>query len=480
MILGKMLIDGQWSAGSTGQTFSVINPATEEIIAQVPKAAAADVEQAVAAAARAFPAWSRLSPAQRGTWLRRASDLIAERAAEIARLMTQEQGKPLKEAEGEVLKGAEILRYYAEEGERVYGRIIANAEPNVESRVIYQPMGVAAAISPWNYPIELVAWKIGGALASGCTIVCKLPSETPLSPLEFIRCLQETGIPDGVVNAVTGSGSEIGPLLINNPLVKKVAFTGSTAVGREILAACATSLKKVSLELGGSLPMVICRDCDLAAAVAGAARRSFRNMGQICIAVNRIYVDRQIYAEFLEKFQRSAENLQVGDGLEGSPDLGPMCTRQGMETTQRHIDDALARGARLLCGGGRPEGLPGNKGYYYAPSILADVNHEMLVMQEETFGPLVGVMPFDTVDDAIELANDSPYGLAAIVYTNSLALTNRLTLEINAGNVAVNNPDAGVINAPYGGWKDSGFGHEHGPEGLYEYLHTKHIRVRYL
>ena len=480
MIKEKMLIGGLWLDSSNGQTLDIVNPTTEEVFATVPMASSEDVRQAVVSAYEAFPAWSALTPFKRGEYLRKASQLIAENSLDIARLMTQEQGKPVQEAKGEVLKGSEILRYYAEEGERVFGRIIPNSDKNTESRVIYQPMGVVVAISPWNYPIELLAWKLGGALASGCTIVCKLPSETPLSPLAFIHKVLEAGIPKGVVNALTGSGSVIGPLLLKDQHVKKVAFTGSTTVGKQVLAECASTLKKVSLELGGSLPMIVCKDCDLDAAVAGATRRSFRNMGQICIAVNRIYVEREIYDQFLVKFVASTNKLKIGDGLQDDIDLGPMCTKNGLATVKRHISDGIDKGARLLCGGCRPEKLNLKSGYFYSPSILADVNHDMLVMQEETFGPLVGVMPFDTIDEAIKLANDTPYGLAAIVYTSSLSTADRLSKEIQAGNVAINNPDVGVINAPYGGWKESGFGHEHGPEGLYEYLHTKHVRVRYL
>jgi succinate-semialdehyde dehydrogenase / glutarate-semialdehyde dehydrogenase len=325
--------------------------------------------------------------------------------------------------------------------------------------------------------VELLAWKLGGALASGCTVVCKLPSRTPLSPLAFIRCLAEAGVPGGVVNALTGAGPVIGTQLIRNPKVKKVAFTGSTAVGKQVLADSAGSCRKISLELGGSLPMVVCADCDLDAAVAGAVRRSFRNMGQICIAVNRIYVDRQIYSAFLERFTQRTKQLTIGNGLEDDCDLGPMCTAEGLETVRKHITDGLGKGARLLCGGKKPAGERFKRGLFFEPSILADADHSMLVMREETFGPLVGVMPFATIDEAIALANDTPYGLAAVVYTRSLSLAERLSREIDAGNIAVNNPDAGVINAPYGGWKESGFGYEHGPEGLQEYLHAKHIRV---
>jgi succinate-semialdehyde dehydrogenase/glutarate-semialdehyde dehydrogenase len=480
MIREKMLIGGNWVDAGDREVLEVVNPATEEVFAVCPKATRDDVEAAINAANEAFPSWSNLTPFKRGEYLRKASEIVRSRSRDIAEMMTMEQGKPLKEAEGEVIKGADILRYYAEEGERVYGRIIPNAEANTESRVIYQPIGVAAAISPWNYPIELLAWKVGGALASGCTIVAKLPSETPLSPLAFIRCLVDAGVPAGVVNALVGSGAVIGPMLLESPIVKKVAFTGSTAVGKDVLKNSADTLKRTSMELGGSLPMVVCKDCDMEAAVAGAVRRSFRNMGQICIAINRIYVDEAVYEEFLERFREAAEKLTIGNGLTKECDLGPMCTRSGVEKAIEHIEDAVKKGAKVVCGGKRPEGEEYRKGYFFEPTVLRDVNHSMLVMTEETFGPVVGVMPFKDIDEAIALANDSVYGLAAIVYTNSLSLAERLAREIDAGNVAINNVDAGVINAPYGGWKDSGFGHEHGPEGLYEYLNIKHVRVRYL
>jgi succinate-semialdehyde dehydrogenase/glutarate-semialdehyde dehydrogenase len=475
-----MFSGGKWVASSNGELIEIVNPATEEVFATVPKAQKEDVDNAVESAAEAFKSWSKLSPFTRGKYLRAASEIVMKRSGEIARLMTEEQGKPVKEAEGEVIKGAKILQYYAEEGERIYGRIIANEEVDTESKVIYQPIGVATAISPWNYPIELLAWKVGGALASGCTIVAKLPSKSPLSPLAFIKCIQDAGVPAGVVNALTGAGSLVGTMLIDHPLVKKVAFTGSTKTGKDVMRHCVEGFKKVSVELGGSLPMIVCKDCKLDEAVKGAVRRSFRNMGQICIAINRIYVDKDIYEEFLEKFKKETEKLTIGNGLLKDCDLGPMATIGGVETTVKHINDAAGKGAKVLCGGKRPEGPEFAKGYFFEPTILRDVTHDMLVMQEETFGPLVGVMPFDGLDEAVNLANDTVYGLAAIVYTSDLKTADRLTKEINAGNVAVNNVDAGVLNAPYGGWKDSGLGHEHGPEGLYEYLQTKHVRVRYL
>jgi len=480
MIKSPMLIGGKWVEAESKDKIEVYNPALGEVFAQVPKAHKEDVEKAINAADAAFRGWTALSPFTRGQYLRKASSIVTQRKEEIAKLMTQEQGKPFKEALGEVEKGASILRYYAEEGERVYGRIVPNEEKDMESRVIYQPVGVAAAISPWNYPIELLAWKIGGALAAGCTIVAKLPSETPLSPLAFSKCVHDAGLPAGTINAITGSGSEIGPMLFNSKTVKKVAFTGSTETGRQVLKGCVDTFKKVSLELGGSLPMVVCKDCNLEEAVRGAVRRSFRNMGQICIAINRIYVDEAIYEKFLEKFTQQTKKLTIGNGLEEDCNLGPMCTLGGIKTAKEHIADALSKGAGITCGGDRPKGEKYSKGYYFEPTIIRDANHDMLVMQEETFGPVVGVMPFKDIKQAIQLANDSVYGLAAIVFTESLSLANYLAKNIDAGNVAINNVDAGVLYAPYGGWKDSGFGHEHGPEGLYEYLLIKHIRVRYL
>lgn len=474
----RMLINGEWTDSADGGAFEVINPATEEVFATVARATTRDVARAVEAANQAFLAWSVRSPAQRGALLREASRLVSERSERIGRAMTEEQGKPLEEAVGEVRKGADILRYYAEEGERVYGRIIPNADPAVDSQVIYQPVGPCAAISPWNYPVELVAWKIGGALAAGCTLVVKPPSLTPISPLMFIECLVDAGIPAGVINACTGSGREVGRALIEDPRIKKVAFTGSTEVGRNLVQMCAAQFKKISLELGGHCPLIVCRDCDLEAAVAGAVRRTFRNMGQICIAINRIYVHRDIHDHFVEALAAKTRTLIIGNGLRTEPcDLGPMASAEGVQKSRKHIEDAVGKGAQVACGGQRPEGF--DRGFFFEPTVLTGVDHTMRVMSEETFGPVVGVMSFDRLEEAVALANDTPYGLACYAYTNSLDEADRLARELQSGNVAINNVDAGTINAPYGGWKDSGSGYEHGPEGLYEYLQTKHIRLRY-
>ena len=477
-MVNQLLIDGQWRAGSTDEWMDVVDPRYGKAFAKVSVASPEDIEEAVNAANRSFKTWSRTNVFTRSNLLRKASRILEGKADEIGRLMSQEHGKPALEAIGEAKKGAEILRYYAEEGERVYGRVIANDTNDTFSTVIYQPVGPCVAISPWNYPIELLAWKLGAALVSGCTLVCKLPSETPLSPLLFIKYVIEAGVPEGVVNAIVGPGSVVGPHLLKNPKVKKIAFTGSTAVGKAVLADCTDSLRKSSMELGGSLPMLVFKDCDLDQAVRGAVRRSYRNMGQICIAINRIYVEREIYEEFLEKFKIETEKLTIGDGLNKDVDLGPMCKKQAVANTEKHIEDGVSKGARLLTGGVAPV-IPGfEEGYWYKPTILADVDHTMKIMTEETFGPAVGVMAFDEIEEAISLANDCIYGLAAIVYTQNLTTAKACAVELEAGNVAINNVDAGVINAPYGGWKQSGFGHEHGPEGLYEYLNIKHLRIR--
>ena len=480
MIKNKMLIDGDWIDSPDGKYIEVENPATQEIFERVPFSSESDINGAVEAAHRAFKEWSLLSPEKRAEYLIKASELVLERKDEIARTMTAEQGKPLNEAKGEVRKGAEILRYYAEEGKRIYGRIVPGYDPTTTSYVTYQPVGVSAAISPWNYPIELVGWKLGGALAAGCTIVIKPPSETPLSPLNYVKCLADAGVPKGVVNVVFGRGSIVGPPLIEHPLVKKVAFTGSTEVGKKVIGLCAKHMKKLSLELGGQCPLIISRKCNLKEAVKGAARRSFRNMGQICIAINRIYVDKEIFNEFVDAFIKATSSLVIGNGLENpSADLGPMANRAGIEKTKEHIEDAKAKGATIAFGGEKPEGSKFEKGYFFKPTIITDVSHEMLVMSEESFGPIVGVMPYSSIDEVIEYANSTPYGLASYVYTDELHEADEFAAKLDSGNVAINNPDAGVINAPYGGYKESGTGYEHGPEGLEQYLAAKHVRIRY-
>jgi succinate-semialdehyde dehydrogenase/glutarate-semialdehyde dehydrogenase len=475
-----MLINGQWLDSESGTYIEVVNPATEEKFARVPEATKAEVDRALESAQRAFPHWSGLSPEQRAVYLWRASHILAERKDRIGRLMTSEQGKPLKEAVGEIEKAVEMLQYFAEESKRAYGAIVANSDPKDQSYVVKQAVGVVAALSPWNYPVELTGWKAAAGLAAGCTIVAKPPSLTPLSPLEYWRCLCDAGIPKGVINCVTGSGATVGRHLVRSPVSQKIAFTGSLEAGLDVQKQSAGTVRRISLELGGQCPMIISKNCDLAAAVKGAVRRSFRNMGQICIAINRIYVHKAIHDEFLKLFAADTEKLTIANGIEKpDADLGPMASLEGLEKTRRHIEDAVSKGARLVSGGKKPDGPQFSRGYFFRPTILADVNHTMLVMTEETFGPVVGVMPFNSVDEAVRLANSTPYGLAAYLYTNDLHEMQKISRELETGSVAVNNVDAGIMNVAYGGWKQSGIGHEHGHEGLEEYLALKHIRVRF-
>ncbi len=474
----KMYIDGQWVEGQ-GQKIQVFNPARSELIGDVPYALPEEVEKALKSAKRAFPEWSGLPPIQRANFLKKIATLLAERSHQIGRLMTSEQGKPVNEAVAEIQKLADTFTFYAEEATRVSGEIIANDSNDFQSLVVKEPIGVVAAISPWNYPAELIGWKVAAALAAGCTIVVKPPELTPLSPLAIIGCLHEANLPAGVVNMITGPGSSVGQAMVESPLVDKIAFTGSSQVGLRIQQS-ATDIKRMSLELGGSCPMVVTTSANLDDAVKGAVRRSFRNCGQICIAINRIYVACDIYQTFLQKLATATDALVVDDGLDNpSADLGAICSQEVLDKTLQHLQDGLDKGANLVCGGSPPHGEKFKKGRFFRPTVLADCNHSMKVMTEETFGPLVGVSKYENLEEAVKMANDSPFGLAAYAYTKNLDEMRFLTQHLHCGNVAVNTVDAGIINAPYGGWKQSGVGVEHGREGLLEYLNLKHIRIRF-
>lgn len=475
---GKLFIDGAFRDG-TGHRLPVENPATGEVIGHIGAATEAEVEAAVQAARRAFRPWAAQLPKTRAAALHRLGDLIAADALAMARIMTAEQGKPVNEAKGEILKLAEACHFYAEEATRVHGEIVPNDQPGFQSLVTREPIGVVGAITPWNYPAELVGWKLCASLASGCTIVIKPAEITPFTALAIAQKCAEAEIPPGVVNVLTGKGSQVGQALVEHPGVDKIAFTGSSAVGLHIQKSC-PQVKRMSLELGGNCPMIVTASADIAAAVKGAARRSFRNCGQICIAINRIYVHRTVYAEFVAALGRAADALSVHDGLaDPAADLGAMASAEPLAKTRAHLDDALARGARLVAGGAAPEGAEYAKGHFFRPTVVADCTHEMLVMTEETFGPLVGIAPYDDLPEAILLANDTPYGLASYVYARDLTEIHALSAGLDYGNVAINNVDAGIMNAPYGGRKQSGVGYEHGREGLLEYFNFKHVRLHH-
>ncbi|MGY2230533.1 NAD-dependent succinate-semialdehyde dehydrogenase [Pseudomonas tolaasii] len=475
---GALFIDGQLRKGA-GAQLPVENPATGEVLGHIAAATPQEINETVAAARRAFLLWSRELPKTRAAALHRLGDLIAADAQTLAQVMTAEQGKPVNEARGEVLKLAEACHFYAEEATRVHGEIVPNDQPGFQSLVVREPIGVVAAITPWNYPAELVGWKLCASLAAGCTIVIKPAELTPFTALAIAQKCIDAGIPAGVVNVLTGKGSVVGQALVEHPDVSKVAFTGSSAVGLHIQRSC-PQVKRLSLELGGNCPMVVTASADVAAAVKGATRRSFRNCGQICIAINRIYVHRSIYEEFVTQLGAAAEALTVRNGLENpGADLGAMASAEPLNKTRAHLEDALAKGARLVAGGKAPEGEEFAHGHFFRPTVVADCTHEMLVMTEETFGPLVGVAPFDDLAEAVQLANDTPYGLASYVYARDLVDIHTLSAQLDYGNVAINNVDAGIMNAPYGGRKQSGVGYEHGREGLLEYFNFKHVRLHH-
>lgn len=475
-----MLIDGEWVDSTSGDYQQVVNPSTEEAFARIPSATKKDVDRAVEAANKAFKQWSKTSLGERKELLYKAAEIVEKRANEISKLLTMEQGKPLKQAMEELRNSAYVLRYFAEEIFRVYGEIIPLPRREYESVTIYQPVGVVAAITPWNYPVQLLSWKVGAALAAGCTVIAKPPSYTPTSPIKFIECLHDAGMPRGVVNILTGRGSVVGEELILHPLVRKVSFTGSTEMGKRVMSLCASSLKRVTLELGGQTPMIVFSDANIEKAVKGAVRRSFRNMGQICNAINRIYVEKSIFEQFVQMFIDEAKKLKIGDPLhEPDVDLGPMCNKEALDKVIDHIQDAVTKGGKIVYGGKRPNGETFKKGYWYEPTIIVNVNNNMEIMKEETFGPAKPVMPFENIDQVIEWANSTRYGLAAYVYTNNLNIVSKLSRELEAGNIGVNNVDVATIEAPYPGWKESGIGCDLGREGLKHYLEIKHLKMYY-
>ncbi|TAN14820.1 MAG: NAD-dependent succinate-semialdehyde dehydrogenase [Rhizobiaceae bacterium] len=474
----KLFIDGVWRRGE-GARIPVENPATGEVLAYIAAATPSEIDAAVKAARRAFKPWSRLAPVERSKALHRLGDAVAAHADSMARTMTLEQGKPLNEARGEILKLAEACHFYAEEAVRVHGEIVPNATTDTDSLVVREPVGVVGAITPWNYPAELIGWKLCAALAAGCTIIIKPAELTPFTALAIARMAEKAGIPAGVVNVVTGPGAQAGQALVDHPDVDKIAFTGSSAVGLHIQQSCPT-IKRLSLELGGNCPLIVTASADIDAAVKGATRRAFRNMGQICIAINRIYVQRDVADDFTTRLGRAADALVIGNGIEvPDADVGAMASAAPLAKTQDHLADALSKGARLVAGGNAPQGEAFARGHFFRPTVVADCTHDMKVMTEETFGPLVGVMAYDGLDEAVERANDTPYGLASYLYARDMEEVRYVSARLDYGNVAVNNVDAGIMNAPYGGRKQSGVGYEHGREGMLEYLNFKHIRIRY-
>ncbi len=475
MHYSRMLINGAPVDGASGRFDVIYNPANQEPVAQVAVGDVIDARRALEAAKEAFAGWSSRSPKERSDILHDAADLVRKRANFIAELLTKEMGKPIRDSRREVLSAADSLDFFAEEGIRNIGDWLISS--NSRSIITRQPVGVVALITPWNYPVELLAWKVGPALAAGCTAVSKPSSLAPIAATEFVMALNDAGLPAGVLNIVHGPGDTVGAELVQNPISRKISFTGETATGRWIMQAAATHIKRVSLELGGHAPFIIFDDADLDAAALSCVRRSFGNMGQVCIAVNRVYVEDRVADDFIDLFVRLTEKLRIGNGLDPDVDLGPMVSESQRRKTKEHIDDALRKGAELLCGGREPEGDEYARGYFFLPTILSEVNHSMRIMREETFGPVAPVMRFKDDDEAVRLANDTEYGLAAYVYTNNLRRAIRIAERLEAGSVGINVGSVIDHQAPFGGWKQSGFGRELSHHGLAEYMEIKHIRL---
>lgn len=477
MFTSKMLIDSRSVDSCSGKVSVIYNPANQEPVAEVSIGTRIDARLALEAAGKAFPEWSGTQNHLRGDMIHRGAGLVRRNVDEIARLLTLEQGKPLKDAKREVMAAADILDYYAEEGKRISGEWLPSTSKGVRSLVIKQPIGVAALITPWNFPVDLLSWKVGAALAAGCTFVAKPPSLAPLAATAFLRAINDAGFPPGAINAIHGPGEEVGAELVENPISKKIAFTGETSTGRWIMKKASALIKRVSLELGGQSPFLVCEDADLEKAAAAASQRAFSNMGQICISVNRIYAAKAIAEDFTDKLVSRAEKLRVGDGMSPEVDLGPMFSQAQREKTEVHVVDALEKGADLLCGGKSPQGEEFSKGYFYLPTVLSKVNHSMRITREETFGPVAPIIRFRSLDQALDMANDSEYGLAAYVFTSSLSTALTVAEKLEAGGVGVNLNNVVEMQAPFGGWKQSGLGRELGHYGLEGYLEVKHIRL---
>lgn len=462
-------IAGQWCAADSAQTLAVHNPANGELLGSVPNMGAAETQRAIQAANSALIAWRSKTAAERGKILRRWFELMLENQDDLALIMTLEQGKPLAEARGEITYAASFIEWFAEEGKRAYGDTIPSPSSSSRLMVIKQPIGVCAAITPWNFPAAMITRKAGAALAAGCSMVIKPASATPFSALALMLLAQRAGVPDGVLSVLTGSASAIGGELTSNSLVRKLSFTGSTDVGRNLLRQCADDIKKVSLELGGNAPFIVFNDADIDAAVSGAIAAKFRNAGQTCVCVNRFYVQDAVYAEFAQRLTAAVEQLSMGDGRSAGVNIGPLINQAAVDKAQAHIADALQLGATLQCGGKVTEGT------FLQPAVLTDVAHNALLAREETFGPVAALMRFNDEQEAIALANDTEFGLAAYFYSRDIGRCFRVSEALEYGMVGVNTGAISNEVAPFGGVKASGLGREGSKYGLDEYLEVKYV-----
>ncbi|WP_416190113.1 NAD-dependent succinate-semialdehyde dehydrogenase [Neisseria sp. CCUG17229] len=461
-------INGQWLPAKSGKTIPVTNPANGETVGEVPDMGEQEAREAVDAAYAALPEWSAQTAQERSRILRRWFDLMMEHQDDLAMILTMEQGKPLAEAKGEIAYGASYIEWFAEEAKRIYGDTIPAVSADQRVQVIRQPVGVCATITPWNFPNAMITRKVAPALAAGCTFVIRPASKTPLSALAIIELAERAGIPKGVLNIVTGSSRNIGGVLTQDTRVRKFSFTGSTEIGRKLMAQCADSVKKISLELGGNAPFIVLDDADIDEAVKGAVASKFRNAGQTCVCANRFYVQDSVYEEFVEKFTAAVQKLTVGNGWEDGTDIGPLIDEEAIKKVKEFIDDAEQKGGKLLCGGD-------SDGLFMQPAVLRDATQDMKFAKEEIFGPLAPVFRFSRDEEAVKFANDTEFGLAAYLYSRDIGRITRTQEALEYGMVAVNTGGLSNVAAPFGGIKQSGIGREGSKYGMDDYLEMKYI-----
>ncbi|WP_296257144.1 MULTISPECIES: NAD-dependent succinate-semialdehyde dehydrogenase [unclassified Pseudomonas] len=469
----QLYIDGQWRASEDGRTIAVFNPATGDTLGTVAHADIADLDQALAAAERGFETWRSTPAYERYKIMQKAANLLRDRVDHIASVMTQEQGKPLAEARAETLSAADIIDWLAEEGRRAYGRLVPSRNASVEQKVIKEPVGPVAAFTPWNFPINQVVRKLSSALAAGCSIIVKAPEETPAAPAELIRAFIDAGVPAGVIGLVFGDPAQISSYLIAHPVIKKVTFTGSTPVGKQLAALAGQHMKRATMELGGHAPALVFDDADLDLAARTLSGAKFRNAGQVCVSPTRILVQRGVYEQFIEKFVGLTREVKVGNGLEQGVTMGPLANERRAPALTALVNDAADRGARLHTGGKRVDG----PGYFFEPTVLSGLTPEMRIMNEEPFGPVALIVPFDTVEDAVKESNRVPFGLASYAFTTSMKTAHILSTRIEAGMLSINHQGIGLVEVPFGGVKDSGYGSEGGTEAIEAYLNTKLVTV---
>jgi succinate-semialdehyde dehydrogenase/glutarate-semialdehyde dehydrogenase len=469
----RLLINGQWCDAASGKTLNVVNPATGKTIGKVAHADIADLDRALAAAQQGFEAWRKVPANERATTMRRAASLVRERAADIARLLTQEQGKPFAEARVEVLSAADIIEWFADEGRRVYGRIVPSRNLLAQQLVMKEPLGPVAAFTPWNFPINQVVRKLSAALASGCSFLVKAPEETPASPAALLQAFVDAGVPAGTVGLVFGEPAQISTYLIQHPIIRKVTFTGSTPVGKQLAAMAGAHMKRVTMELGGHAPVIVAADADLALAVKAAGGAKFRNAGQVCISPTRFLVHNSLREEFAQALVKHAQSLKLGDGLTEGTTLGPLANPRRLAAMAHVMADAAAKGAKLATGGERV----GSEGNFFAPTVLTDVPLNADVFNNEPFGPVAAIRGFDTLDEAIAEANRLPFGLAGYAFTQSIKNAHQLAQRMEVGMLWINQPAAPSPEMPFGGVKDSGYGSEGGPEAMEAYLVTKAVSI---